>query len=218
MQDILYTIKPNGVHHITLNRINKHNAITKTMAIALIDIIDAITSSANSKIMILTANGTNFCAGADLNWVTDKSSNLNTLDELLTKIANLNIITIAYSHGKAIGGAIGLISVFDFVFAANDATFHTPEISLGITPKIITPYLVQYLGIKAAKNMLLTATEISANKALSIRLITAIIDYDQFSSHVINFTSKILTKDFTVIKATKELILEAANNSLSIES
>jgi methylglutaconyl-CoA hydratase len=218
MQDILYTTEPNGVHHITLNRTNKHNAITKLMALTLTKIIDDIANNTNSRIMILTANGTNFCAGADLNWVTDKSDNLNILAGLLTKLINLDIITMVYIQGKAIGGAIGLISTFDFAVAANNSTFQTPEISLGITPKIITPYLVRTLGMQAAKKMLLTADEMSAAEALNLTLITAIIAPDSFLKHQQNFIAATLKKDFDSIKATKKLLLKTSNNSLSMKS
>ena len=207
MQDILYSSRPNGVHHITLNRINKHNAITASMALELINIVDNIANNPDSKIMILSANGTNFCAGADLNWVRDKTTNLAILDQLLNKIMNLNIITAVYIHGKAIGGAVGLIAVFDFAFAANDTTFQTPEVSLGIAPKVITPYLVQSIGMRAAKDMLLTTRTVTAIEALDINLITAIVGPDSFSSHQDNFITETLKKDCTSIRVTKELLL-----------
>lgn len=207
MTDILYTSHPNGAHHITLNRINKHNAITESMAVDLINIVDRIANNPDSTIMIMRANGTNFCAGADLNWVKDKDTNLNTLDQLLTKIMNLNIITAVYIKGKAIGGAVGLISIFDFAFAANNATFQTPEVSLGIAPKVITPYLVQSIGMRAAKNMLLTTRTVTAIEALDTNLITEIVAPDDFSSHEDNFIAETLKKDFASIRVTKELLL-----------
>ena len=207
MQDILYSSRPNGVHHITLNRVHKHNAITASMALELINIVDNIANNPDSKVMIMSANGTNFCAGADLNWVRDKTTNLNVLDQLLNNIMNLNIITAVYIHGKAIGGAVGLISVFDFAFATNDATFQTPEVSLGIVPKVITPYLVQSIGMSAAKEMLLTTRTVTATEAVNMSLITSIVGPGSFSFHQDNFITQTLKKDCASIRVTKELLL-----------
>lgn len=208
MANILYHKLGDGIYHITLNRVSKHNAIDEQMALDILNIVKDINKDPERKMLILSANGPNFCAGADLNWV--KAARLNTLDELLDSIMNLNIITAVYVQGKSIGGAVGLISVFDFAFASKDASFLTPEVSLGIVPKVITPYLVRAIGLRAAKSMLLLANEIPIIKAMEINLITETVD--DFKEHQHNLITETLKKDRSSIKVTKELLLGMSSN------
>ena len=69
------------------------------------------------------------------------------------------------------GGGVGLAAVCDFVFAAADARFATPEVTLGLPPAQIAPFLAHRLGEARAKRLLLTGETLDAAAALSLGLV-----------------------------------------------
>ena len=68
----LYTqvsIDQRGVASLTLNRPEVHNAFDDLMIAELIQILDQLAANPDVRLLLLNANGKNFSAGADLNWM-----------------------------------------------------------------------------------------------------------------------------------------------------
>src|SRR6476659_4671715 len=105
-----------GVLTVTLNRPEVHNAFNDELISEAIDLFEHI-GSRNSRAVVLRGTGTNFCAGADLNWMSKMVSytrDQNIHDSsLLAKMYALMIECpvplIGAVQGAAIGGGVGLV-------------------------------------------------------------------------------------------------------------
>lgn len=174
----------NGVGEMVLNRADKHNAFDEVMISEMIAALDSFASNDDCQVLVLKANGKNFSAGADLNWMRkqakmDFEQNLADANELATLMHTLDKFpkpTIALVQGAAFGGALGLICASDIAIANERASFCLSEVKLGLIPAVISPYVVRAMGQRASRRYMLTAERFSAEQALKLNVIHEISD------------------------------------------
>ena len=174
----------NGVGQMILNRADKHNAFDEVMIGEMIQTLEHFASNSECQVLVLKANGKNFSAGADLNWMRkqakmDFEQNLcdaNELAKLMSTLDKFPKPTIALVQGAAFGGALGLICCCDIAIANERASFCLSEVKLGLIPAVISPYVVRAMGQRASRRYMLTAERFTAEKALGLQVIHEIND------------------------------------------
>ncbi|MCG9696183.1 enoyl-CoA hydratase-related protein [Shewanella sp. Isolate11] len=173
-----------GVAEMVLNRADKHNAFDEVMISEMIAALDGFASNDDCQLLVIKAEGKNFSAGADLNWMRkqanmDFAQNLtdaNELASLMHKLDKFPKPTIALVQGAAFGGALGLICASDIALANQRASFCLSEVKLGLIPAVISPYVVRAMGQRAARRYMLTAERFDAETALKLNVIHEIDD------------------------------------------
>jgi len=173
-----------GVAELILNRVEVHNAFDEVMISEMIHAIESFANDNQCTMLILRANGKNFSAGADLNWMRkqakmDVGQNLADAQELAKLMHVLDKFpkpTIALVQGAAFGGALGLICCCDIAIANTHASFCLSEVKLGLIPAVISPYVVRAMGNRQARRFMLTAERFSADMALTHQVIHDIND------------------------------------------
>ena len=112
---ILFEKFKNGVAKITLNRPEVHNAFNEHMIAELKDAFADLQNCPKTHVVVLSANGKSFSAGADLDWMKRAAAysfeeNLadgQKLSDMLNDLYNLKQLTIASVHGAVMGGRLG---------------------------------------------------------------------------------------------------------------
>ena len=171
---------------ITLNRPDKHNALHPGMMDELTELCETLSKLTNIRVVILNGAGQNFCAGADLDWMSqqiDNSFNDNKdsavqLGVFLHKLSTLPQPLIGLAQGKTLGGGLGLLACCDIVIAEQQAQFCFSEVKLGLVPAMITPFVIRKIGFSHAKALYLTAEMFSSDHAKQIALIHKIVMSD----------------------------------------
>jgi methylglutaconyl-CoA hydratase len=169
-----------NVVHVTLDRPDVHNAFNDELigeAIALFETID--TTFPTARAVVLTGTGPNFCAGADLNWMSrmvsySREENIRDSSKLAKMYAVMNecpLPLIGRIQGAAIGGGVGLVAVCDVAIAMHDSKFGLSEVKLGILPAVISPYVIAKIGQSHARALFLTGERFDAERALRIGLV-----------------------------------------------
>ena len=79
--------------------------------------------------------------------------------------------TVAYVHGAAYGGGVGLVACCDIAIATERASFCLSEAKLGIIPAVIGPFVIRAIGARQARRYALTAEVIFARTAREIGLV-----------------------------------------------
>ncbi|MCK8044255.1 enoyl-CoA hydratase-related protein [Shewanella sp. 1CM18E] len=174
----------NGVAHMVLDRSDKHNAFDEVMISEMIQVLEHFAINPECQVLVLKANGKNFSAGADLNWMRkqakmDFAQNLTDANELAKLMSVLDKFpkpTIALVQGAAFGGALGLICCSDIAIADERASFCLSEVKLGLIPAVISPYVTRAMGQRAARRYMMTAERFDAQKALELQIIHEIND------------------------------------------
>ena len=179
MSESLAIERQGPVGLVTLNRPERHNAFDDTLIGSLTEALRSMEADDGVRVVVLSAAGTSFCAGADLNWMKRKSAfsrqenqrDAMQLGALMSTLAHLRKPTIARVHGAAYGGGVGLVACCDVAVASNAATFSLSEVKLGLVPAVISPYVVSAIGERAARRYFLTGERFDAAEAWRLGLV-----------------------------------------------
>lgn len=204
----------NGVCALMLNRGEVHNAFDEELIALLIAALDDAATTDEIKIVVLCAEGKSFSAGADLNWMrkmADYSEQENITDamqlgELMAKLYHFSKPTIALVQGAAIGGGVGLVACCDIAIASDNAFFAFSETKLGLTPSVISPYVIASIGARMAKKLFLTAETFAADKALEMGLIHDITSPEELATRCDFYCDNILKNGPQALTECKVLV------------
>lgn len=171
-----------GIATLTLNRPEKHNALSAQMIAELTDVGEALAHDTAVRVVVLRSLGPTFCAGGDLEWMRtqmakDRAGKMEGSRALATMLLTLNSLPkplIARVQGNAFGGGVGLLSVCDIAIAVPEIRVALTETKLGLAPATIGPFVVRRLGEGYARQMLLAGRPFDAEFALRAGLIAEI--------------------------------------------
>jgi methylglutaconyl-CoA hydratase len=162
---------------ISLNRQEKRNALHPDLVAEIKYILAKAEENDEIRSIIITGEGSSFCAGADLEYLKELNNN-STLDnekdseslaELFVQIYKHPKPTIAAVNGPAIAGGCGLASVCDLIVADPEKSkFGYSEVKIGFIPAIVSIFLMRRAGESHTKHMLLTGEIISGKRAYEI--------------------------------------------------
>jgi methylglutaconyl-CoA hydratase len=219
---IIYQEDSRGVATITLHRPHLHNAFDQAMIEALLEKLQEINNNSTISVVLLNAMGKNFSAGADINWMqqmVDYSEEENYFDSL--KLANLmqtlNTLrqpTIALVQGAAYGGGVGLVACCDIAIATTNATFCFSEVKIGLIPAVISPYIINAIGQKAARRYFLTGEQFTAPTAQSLGLIDTIAEEAELLKTAEAFILRLLDNSQPALQAAKKLVIDMVNQPI----
>ncbi|HET9371656.1 MAG TPA: enoyl-CoA hydratase-related protein [Vicinamibacterales bacterium] len=210
----LLEIVPGAVTRVTLNRPDVRNALNEELIQALTAWAKSVPADGSVRVVVLQGAGSVFCAGADLQWMSklvDYTQEENLADasdaaRMFLAIDTLPVPVIARIHGAALGGGIGLAAVCDVVVAAEDAIFGLTEVTLGILPAMISPYVVRKVGLSAARELCLSGARFSAARAREIGLVHEIVAADRLDLTVDRHVQLFMKAAPTAVAATKRLL------------
>jgi len=177
---------------IWLNRPERHNALHTGLIAELQRAVDLLSQEAAVRVIVLGGRGNSFCAGGDLDWMREQASqpfelNLEEARRLARTIRSLAMCpkpTLARVHGAALGGGMGLVAACDVAVASRNATFGTTETRLGLTPSVISLYVVQAIGERAARRCFLTGARLDAAEALRLGLVQEVVEAAELDQRV----------------------------------
>ena len=165
---------------MTMNRPESRNALSRDMTSRLEDAYDEINGNPEVRCAILTGAGGNFCAGADLKMMNEKSTEKQFEEggydpayvKSILKGFNLKKPLICAVEGFAIAGGTELLQASDIRVAGKSAKFGVAEVKMGLFPLgASTIRLPRQIPYTLAADMLLTGRVISADEALEFGLI-----------------------------------------------
>ena len=133
-------------------------------------------------IVLTGAGGKAFVAGADIAQMrgmsaADADAYTAEAQELTSWLETLPVPVVAAVNGFALGGGCELAMACDVILASANAAFGQPEVALGLIPGFGgCVRLQQYVGIAAARELILTGRRISAEEAARLGLVSRVLD------------------------------------------
>ena len=198
------------------------NSLSEAVMNDLDAAIGAVASDHGVKVIVITAEGRFFVAGADINMlekITDAGEGAALAangQRVFNKIERLTKPVICAVNGIALGGGCELAMACHMRIAAEDAKFGQPEINLGIIPGYGgTQRLMRIVGPSKATELILTGDIIDAGQALAIGLVNAVVPTDELSETVRELAEKIAAKSMPAIIASLAAIGGGAGVSLA---
>ena len=210
---------------LTINRPEKRNALSRALIAALDEAFHRAATDSAARCVILTGNGTAFCAGMDLDELrgtlgadSDKVwDDAATLSRLYDYLYTLPKPTIAAVNGAAVAGGAGLVSVCDLALSVPDAKFGYPEVRRGLVAAMVMPHLLRHVGERAARYLLLTGELIDAVEALRMRFINAVVSPEHLMDAADDWARLLAEGGPNALAMTKDLLRRCSRQALSVE-
>ena len=199
---------------LSLCNAEKHNAFDDEIIQELRIHLANLHKMNDVRVLLLSAEGKSFCAGADLGWMKrmadlSEADNLNDAKELAGLMADLYALsfpTVVSIQGAAYGGAIGLIACSDIAIASEKARFCLSEVKLGLAPATIGPYVIEAMGARRCSQLFMTAEVFSARQSKDYGLVHEVVEHDELEETVNQTINQLLAAGPNANKSAKKLI------------
>lgn len=214
MTDTVLATSGEGVATITLNRPQAMNALDGDTARGFIDALERFAKDDAVRVLIVGASGNVFSAGGDFNWVLtwpemDSITRRVGADVLMGAVQALYDFpkpSIARVHGAAVGGGTGLMLACDFAVAASTARFGLTSVRNGLLAGIAIPVLIEAVGPRMARQLLMHGGVFDAATALRIGLVDQVVASEELDGTVATLAGELLQGAPSVQRMIKNLI------------
>jgi methylglutaconyl-CoA hydratase len=220
--DVPISVEITGpILHLALNRPEKRNALDDLAISELRAAIEGVSDNADVRVVTISGNGPDFCAGMDLDAMAE-SADAGALEFLgaAERLANLyravrdcSKPVIAAVKGRALGGGCGLAMACDVVLAAESAKFGFPEVNIGFVPAVVTSLLRRSVGEKRAFHLLASGDTIPAREACELGMITRGYPDSDFDASAAAYVAALAAKSSSAVALTKKLFYTIDNLS-----
>lgn len=167
-----------GAAYLTLDSRHNRNAISARLLADLEAGLERAAVDDDARAVVLTHEGSTFCAGADLKEAAADGAGSDPKSRTLAMIGAMRSIiecpkpVIAQIDGHVRAGGFGLMGSCDFVFAGPASTFAVTEARIGVAPAMVSLVLLPHLPTRVATSLLLTGRKFTAQQAHEYGLIT----------------------------------------------
>jgi len=214
-----------GVLRLVLNN-PPANTLSEEMLANLQSALDEAEQDAETRVIILAANGHLFCAGHDLKELTphreddDKGAAyfktlMETCATVMQSIVNHPKPVIAEVNGLATAAGCQLVASCDLAIASEDATFCTPGVHIGLFCSTPMVALSRNVLRKHAMEMLLTGEAITPSHAREIGLINRVVPVDYLQKVTLQYARNIAKKSSHTLKVGKQAFYQQADMGLA---
>ena len=211
-----------GVAVVTLSRPDKLNAVTPQMHRELLDAFKRIARDDAVRAAVLTGEGRAFCAGQDLETVTqnpdlDYGDLLrNGYNPIIEALTSLEKPVVAAVNGVAAGAGVSLALACDLKLASDKASFVQAFVHIGLVPDSgSTWFLPRLVGLTKAMELALLGDKVSAEEAARIGLINRVVPHDALMPEALTLAERLAQMPTRAIALTKRAFYKGLTVPLS---
>jgi 2-(1,2-epoxy-1,2-dihydrophenyl)acetyl-CoA isomerase len=213
-----------GIARLKLNRPDASNAVDVPTLKALHEAFLRCHAEPGVRVVVLSGEGRNFCAGGDVKTFASKGEDLP--EYLREATAWLQIATgsmiqlkapvIASVQGFAAGGAgFGFVCAADLVIAARSARFFSGAVRVGMAPDAgTTVTLSRLVGLRRAMDILLTNPTLTADEARDLGIINRVVDDAELAASTDELAAQLAALPTQALAATKRLVWGGLGSSV----
>lgn len=205
-----------AVGQVALARPEKKNALDQATALELREALATLEGDERVRVVLLTGDGEDFCAGADLEALEGMlgatldalTADAEALGRVFTALRAMRTPVVAAVQGRALAGGAGLATACDIVLAHEQAQFGYPEVRIGFVPAMVMTMLRRAVGEKHAFDLVATGRLLDAEEAWHIGLVSRVLPGTRFASEVQAIVRGIATAPAGAVARTKRLFYE----------
>jgi 2-(1,2-epoxy-1,2-dihydrophenyl)acetyl-CoA isomerase len=185
MADEIEVSDVGAVRQLTVHRAARRNSLTAEVVDGLREELERADADPTVAAVVLSGVGDHFSAGGDADTIVDAISSeddsatvelVRRFDRLVAAIWTLPVPVVAAVAGVAYGAAFNIVLACDLVVCAADARFCEIFVRRGVVPDAGGAYLLPRLvGMHRAKELMLLATELDAERALGLGVVNEVV-------------------------------------------
>jgi len=206
-----------GIRRLTLNRPDKHNALTYDLRGRLIDGLRTGDQDPEVRVMVVRGAGASFSAGYELAggnegqeppWFTSPGEGYwpRHVTEGWMGIWDLNTPVIAQVHGYCLAGGSELATGCDLVYVADDATIGYPAVRFGVPDM---QFHAWFMGMRTAMEMMLTGDSISGEEAARLGWANRAFPAAELDSRVLAMAERVAKLPPDIVALNKRTVHRA---------
>jgi enoyl-CoA hydratase/carnithine racemase len=201
---------------LVIVRPERRNALTNAMYTDLDLALQSAQAEADCNAIILTGSGGHFTAGNDLSeFQTERGTGDSPALAFLRTLAGIDVPVIAAVEGRAVGVGVTLLQHCDFVYAADDALFSLPFVSLGLCPEGGSSLLMpQIAGARRSAEWLLLGKPFTAQEAQESGFITAVTPSGLSLDHARTVAEQLAAQPGQALRSSKRILRQAGKAAL----
>ncbi len=199
-----------GIKTITLNNPKRKNALSNDMAVMLKEEV-LKSKDDDSRVIILTGSGPDFCAGADLDprVVSEKNFSVtdflrDTYNVMVKAMREMDKIFIAKIRGNCVGASFNFALACDLLYASETSRFNQIFTRIGLSSDGGGAFFMpEKVGYHKAFELMALNQMISAREALKLNLVNKVLPDSELDNFVEKITRSINEGPFIAIRNTK---------------
>lgn len=223
----------NKIAHVRFNRPEKANSLAQTGWDELETIFKELDLRSDVRVIVLSGEGKNFCAGIDLEMFMGLAQDLGIKDEgrkrealrrnvhrlqaPINAIENCSKPVLAAIHRACVGGAVDIVTACDMRYCTSDAFFSIEEINIGMVADLGTlQRLPKLIGEGIVRELAYTGRRMLADEARERQLVNDVYtDKETMMAEVMQIAETIASKSPLSIRGTKQVLNFSRDHSVA---
>lgn len=203
-----------GVMRVTLRDVDNRNALGGALVAGLREAIREANADAQIRAVVVTNEGSTFCAGANLKErsgaadAAGESSDAGAFPALLSEIQTSLTPIIGRIDGHVVGGGNGLAACLDISIAREDVKFGFTEVRLGVIPAIISVVCLPKMRRGEAMEAFLRGHRFPATRAAELGLINRAVAADRLDEAIEEVVADLRKGGPNALAQAKRLVYE----------
>ncbi len=224
MQHILFDIE-NAVGRITFNRPQVFNSMHHAMRMEILEALDTCENNPEIRAVYITGTGKAFCAGEDLQEVTDPNGPSLTeiistgYNPMVLKIRNLAKPVVAAVNGVAAGAGANIALACDIVVATESASFTQAFSKIGLIPDSGGTWtLPRLVGFQRATALMMLSDKVSATEAAAMGMIWKVFSNESFEAESLKLAETLAQMPTRGLALTKQALNQSFSNDFAAQA
>lgn len=197
-----------AVTRVTLADPERRNVLSAALITELVATLRAAIADPAVRVIVLTNDGTTFCAGADLDERSsiDEAADVPDLADLFSLLRSSPTPVVGRIAGHAVAGGLGLAAACDVSVALDTARMGFSEVRLGLAPAVISVVCLPKMRPAEAAEAFLRGTRFDAVEAARLGLVNRAVPADDLDSAVDGIVADLLLGGPEALVACKDLL------------
>lgn len=208
-----------GFAVLTLNRPDRHNALSHALVADLRERLELLDADVRVRAVVLTGAGRAFCAGADLGGGPSDAEDVvrRLYNPLIQQVTGMSTPIVAAVNGPAAGAGLSLALACDLRIASPDAAFVLSFVKVGLVPDAGATWLLpRIVGAARAAEIALLGRKIDATRAESWGLVNELVPADELLNRACAVASELAAVSASV-GAIRRLLTDGFSTSLATQ-
>jgi isohexenylglutaconyl-CoA hydratase len=203
------------------------NALTDAMVQGIAQALQQAQGLPQLRALVLRGAAGTFCAGGDFGRFRsligepapaqgpDPIAVFNrSFGQLLQAWRNSPVLTLAVVEGAAMGGGCGLAAACDVVLAADTAQLAMPEVSLGLPPAQIAPFVAERIGERQALQLMASARRVGAAEAMRLGLVDEVVPQAEMDEALQRWARRLQCAEPQALRFTRAILRHRLHHPL----
>lgn len=223
MEHILFSLE-NSVARITFNRPQVFNSMNAPMRQEILAVLDMCAKDSAIRAVYITGSGKAFCAGEDLQEVTDPNGPSLTeiistgYNPIVQMIRNLEKPVICAVNGVAAGAGANIALACDITVATASASFTQAFSKIGLIPDSGGTWtLPRLVGLQRATALMMLSDKVSAQDAAAMGMIWKVFPDESFEQDSLRLAETLAGMPTKGLAYTKQALNRTFSNDFSAQ-